>query len=118
MSIKVGITGFGRIGRLVLRAGLNHKNIEFVGINATVTPDYMAYMMKYDTIHGRFAHDITYTADSIVIDGRKIPCFSDRDPAKIRWADVGVEYLVDSTGSFKTLDKASVHLQPAHKRSL
>ncbi|SHI07224.1 glyceraldehyde-3-phosphate dehydrogenase (NAD+) [Sporobacter termitidis DSM 10068] len=111
MSIKVGITGFGRIGRLVLRASLNRKDIEVVGINATVTPDYMAYMMKYDTIHGRLDHDITYTADSIVIDGKKIPTFSDRDPAKIPWSGAGVEYLIDSTGAFTTLDKASVHLK-------
>lgn len=116
MSIKVGITGFGRIGRIVLRASLERRDIEVVGINATVTPDYMVYMMKYDTIHGRIAHDITYADDGIVIDGRKIPTFSDRDPAKIPWASVGAEYLIDSTGAFKTLEKASVHLKAGAKK--
>jgi glyceraldehyde 3-phosphate dehydrogenase len=111
MSIRVGITGFGRIGRLVLRAGLEHNDIEVVGINATVSPDYMAYMMKYDTVHGRLAPSITYTADSITIDGKKIPCFSSRDPAKVPWADAGVAYLVDSTGAFKSIEQASVHLR-------
>jgi glyceraldehyde 3-phosphate dehydrogenase len=116
MSIRVGITGFGRIGRLVLRASLSRKDIEIVGINATVTPDYMAYMMKYDTIHGRLAHDITNTADSIIIDGKKIPCFSSRDPVKIPWGDAGVDYLIDATGAFKTMEKASVHLQTGVKK--
>jgi glyceraldehyde 3-phosphate dehydrogenase len=116
MSIKVGITGFGRIGRLVLRASLSRKDIEIVGINATVTPDYMAYMIKYDTIHGRLAHDISHTADSIIIDGKKIPCFSSRDPVKIPWGDAGVDYLVDATGAFKTMEKASVHLQTGVKK--
>jgi glyceraldehyde 3-phosphate dehydrogenase len=116
MSIKVGITGFGRIGRIVLRASLERRDIEVVGINATVTPDYMVYMMKYDTIHGRLAHDITYTADGIVVDGRKITTFSDRDPAKIPWASVGAEYLIDSTGAFKTMEKASVHLKAGAKK--
>jgi glyceraldehyde 3-phosphate dehydrogenase len=116
MSIKIGITGFGRIGRIVLRASLEHKDIEVVGINATVEPDYMAYMMKYDTLHGRLGHDITYSDKGIVIDGREIPAFSDRDPEKIPWPDVGVEYLVDSTGQFKSLDKATAHLRAGAKK--
>ena len=116
MSIKIGITGFGRIGRLVLRASLEHKDIEVAGINATVAPDYMAYMMRYDTIHGRLAHDITYSDKGIVINGREIPAFSDRDPEKIPWGDVGVEYLVDSTGQFKSMDKAAAHLKSGAKK--
>lgn len=116
MSIRIGITGFGRIGRLILRASINNKDIEVVGINATVQPDYMAYMMKYDTIHGRFPHDITYDNNGIIIDGKRIPCFSDRDPAKIPWATVGAEYLVDSTGQFKTMEKAAVHLSTGVKK--
>lgn len=116
MSIKIGITGFGRIGRMVLRASLDHKDIEVAGINSTVATDYMAYMMKYDTIHGRLTHDITYTDNSIVIDEKNIPVFSDRDPENIHWADVGVEYLIDSTGQFKTLDKAAAHLKAGAKK--
>ncbi len=116
MSIKIGITGFGRIGRIVLRASLEHKDIEVVGINSTVAPDYMAYMMKYDSLHGRLGHDITYTDKGIVIDGREIPAFSDRNPENIPWADVGVEYLVDSTGQFKSMDKAAAHLKAGAKK--
>ncbi len=116
MSIKIGITGFGRIGRLALRASLCHKDIEVVGINATVAPDYMAYMIKYDTIHGRFPHDVTYTSNGIIIDGRKIPTFSDRSPENIPWTGVGAEYLVDSTGQFKTMEKASIHLKTGIKK--
>ncbi len=116
MSIKIGITGFGRIGRLVLRASLDHKDIEVVGINATVAPEYMAYMMKYDTIHGRLGHDITYNDKGIVIDGKEIPAFSDRNPENIPWSDVGLEYLVDSTGQFKSMDKAAAHLKAGAKK--
>lgn len=116
MSIKIGITGFGRIGRIVLRASLNHKDIEVVGINATVPPDYMAYMMKYDTIHGRFGPEITYAKNSLIIDGKEIPTFSDRNPESIPWTSVGAEYLVDSTGQFRSLDKAAVHLKTGIKK--
>lgn len=116
MSIRIGITGFGRIGRLVLRASLQHENIEIVGINATVAPDYMAYMMKYDTIHGRLPYEISHTSDSITINGKKIPTFSDRNPENIPWAQVGAEYLVDSTGQFRTMEKAAVHLKAGAKK--
>ncbi len=116
MSIRIGITGFGRIGRLVLRASLEHENIEVAGINATVAPDYMAYMMKYDTIHGRLPCEISHTSDSITINGKKIPTFSDRNPENIPWAQVGAEYLVDSTGQFKTMEKAAVHLKAGAKK--
>lgn len=116
MSIRIGITGFGRIGRLVLRASLDHQDIEVAGINATVAPDYMAYMMKYDTIHGRLKHDITYSDNSIVIDGMKIPTFSDRNPENIPWDEVGALYLVDSTGQFKTMEKAAAHLRAGIKK--
>lgn len=116
MSIKIGITGFGRIGRIVLRASLNHKDIEVVGINATVAPDYMAYMLKYDTVHGKLSQDISYEADCIIIDGKKIPTFSDRNPQNIPWTSVGAEYLVDSTGQFRSMDKAAIHLQTGIKK--
>jgi glyceraldehyde 3-phosphate dehydrogenase len=116
MKIKIGITGFGRIGRIVLRASLSRQDIEVVAINATYPPDYMAYMLKYDTIHGRFEHDITYTANSLVIDGRSIPTFSDRNPESIPWADAGIDYLVESTGQFRPHEKASVHLKAGAKK--
>jgi glyceraldehyde 3-phosphate dehydrogenase len=116
MSIQIGITGFGRIGRLVLRASTDYPDLEVRAINATVAPDYMAYMLKYDSIHGRFEHDVTYTDNSLVIDGKAIPCWSDRDAEKIPWADAGAEYLVDATGQFKKLAKAEAHLKAGARK--
>jgi glyceraldehyde 3-phosphate dehydrogenase len=116
MSIQIGITGFGRIGRLVLRASTDYPDIEVRAINATVAPDYMAYMLKYDSIHGRFEHDVTYTDNGLIIDGKAIPCYSDRDAANIPWADAGAEYLVDATGQFKKLAKAEAHLNAGAKK--
>jgi glyceraldehyde 3-phosphate dehydrogenase len=116
MSIRIGITGLGRIGKLVLRASLQHKDIEIAGLNATVATDYLAYLMKYDTIHGPLKHEITYASDSISIDGKKIPVFSDRNPETIPWGSVGAEYLVDATAQFRTLDKAAAHLKAGAKK--
>ena len=116
MSIKVGINGFGRIGRLVLRAGLDHKDIEFTGINSTVTPDYMAYLLKYDTVHGIFDADIDYTDHSIIINGKEIPTCSDRDPNNIDWGKWGVEYVAECTGKFLTKEKAAPHLATGAKK--
>ena len=99
MSIKVGINGFGRIGRLVLRAGLSNSNVEFVGINDPfMTPDYCAYMLRYDTVHGRFDGEISYTDDAIVVDGKEIKFYAEKDPADIPWGACGAEYVVESTG--------------------
>lgn len=116
MSVKIGVSGFGRIGRLVLRAAQEHKDIEIAAINSTIAPDYMAYMMKYDTIHGRFDHEVTYTEDSISIDGKRIPVFSDRNPENLPWGENGAEYIVDATGNFKTIEKASAHLRAGAKK--
>jgi glyceraldehyde 3-phosphate dehydrogenase len=116
MSIKIGITGFGRIGRMVLRAAENYPEIEVMAINATVAPDYMAYMLKYDSIHGRFDRPITYTDNSITVAGREIPCFSSRDASALDWSKAGVDYLVDATGQFKSLAKAQVHLDAGAKK--
>ncbi|MDR3209835.1 MAG: type I glyceraldehyde-3-phosphate dehydrogenase [Oscillospiraceae bacterium] len=121
MGIKLGITGFGRIGRCVLRAvferpGGAAADLDVTAINATVAPDYMAYMLKYDTVHGRFGHDVRHTARSLIIDGVEIPCHSDREASGVPWADLGVEYLVDATGQFKTLAKAAAHLEAGAKK--
>ena len=85
MSIKVGINGFGRIGRMVFRASLDHPEIEIVGINDLCPPDYLAYMLKYDTMHGRFAADVKSTDHSIVVNGREVPVFAERNPADLPW---------------------------------
>lgn len=115
-KIKVGINGFGRIGRLVFRAGLDNENIEFVGINDMITPDYMAYMLKYDTIHGRFKGEVSYTEDSIIVNGRSIPVFKEKDPAQLPWGKVGAEFVVEATGLFTTTEKAGAHLTAGAKK--
>ena len=116
MSIRIGISGYGRIGRLVLRASLEHPEIEVAAINSTVEPDYMEYMLKYDTIHGHFDHEVTHTENTIAIDGKSIPVVSDRDPLNLPWGDLGADYIVDATGNFKTIEKASAHLKAGAKK--
>ncbi len=117
MSIKVGINGFGRIGRLVLRAGLSNSNVEFVGINDPfMTPDYCAYMLRYDTVHGRFDGEISYTDDAIVVDGKEIKFYAEKDPADIPWGACGAEYVVESTGVFCSTEKASAHIKAGAKK--
>ncbi|NLL54767.1 MAG: type I glyceraldehyde-3-phosphate dehydrogenase [Clostridiales bacterium] len=113
--IKIGINGFGRIGRLVFRASLEHDNVEVVGINDLLTPDYMAYMLKYDTVHGRFQGTVDYTDDSIIVNGRKIPVFCEKVPANLPWGKVGAEYVVESTGLFLTQETAQGHIDAGAK---
>ena len=116
VAIKVAINGFGRIGRLVLRAGINNRNIEFVGINDLVPPENLAYLFKYDSTHGRFDGTVEADADSIIVNGTRIPCFSCRNPADLPWAEHQVDYVVEATGLFRTHDTASAHLQAGAKR--
>jgi glyceraldehyde 3-phosphate dehydrogenase len=116
MSIKIGINGFGRIGRLVFRASLDHENVEVVGINDLITPDYMAYMLKYDTMHGRFNGTVDYTDHSIIVNGHEIAVFAERNPADLPWAKVGAEYVVESTGLFLTKEKAQGHIDGGAKK--
>ncbi len=116
MSIKIGINGFGRIGRLVFRASLDHPNVEVVGINDLITPDYMEYMLKYDTIHGRFEGTVEHTDHSIIVNGKEIAVFCEKDPANLPWGKVGAEYVVESTGIFLTKEKASAHLKGGAKK--
>ncbi len=117
MSTRVGINGFGRIGRLVFRAGINKPDIEFVGINDPfMTPDYMAYMLKYDTIHGKFDGEVSFDDTSITVNGKKIQFFSCKDPSEIPWGKVGADYIVESTGVFTTTEKAQAHLAGGAKK--
>ena len=113
--IKIGINGFGRIGRLVFRASLDHKNFEVVGINDLITPDYMAYMLKYDTMHGRFDGTVDYTDHSLIVNGHEIRVTAEKNPADLKWSDVGAEYVVESTGLFLTQEKAQGHLDAGAK---
>ena len=115
MSIKVGINGFGRIGRMVLRCSLHHPEIEIVGINDLCPADYLAYMLKYDTMHGKINAQVSSSENAIIVDGRSIPVFAERDPANLPWAKVGAEYVIESTGLFLTKEKAEAHLKAGAK---
>ncbi len=114
--IKIGINGFGRIGRLVFRASLDHPNVEVVAINDLITPDYIAYMLKYDTIHGKFNGTIESTDHSIIVNGHEIICSSETDPANIAWGEKGAEYVVEATGIFLTKEKAAGHIKAGAKK--
>ena len=115
MSIKIGINGFGRIGRMVFRACLEHPEIDVVGINDLCPADYLAYMLKYDTMHGRCKADIESRENALVVNGQVIPVFSERDPANLKWGKLGAEYIVESTGLFLTKDKAKGHIEAGAK---
>ena len=113
--IKIGINGFGRIGRLVFRASIDHKDIKVVGINDLITPEYMAYMLKYDTVHGRFSGTVEHTEKSIIVNGQEIPVFCERNPADLPWGKVDAEYVVESTGLFLSKDTAQGHIDAGAK---
>ena len=116
MSIKVGINGFGRIGRMVFRASINHPEIEIVGINDLCPADYLAYMLKYDTMHGKFEGEVGHTENAIIVNGKEIPIFAERNPADLPWGKIGAEYVVESTGLFLTKEKAQGHLDAGAKK--
>ena len=116
MSINIGINGFGRIGRMVLRAGINNPNIRFVAINDLVPAENLAYLMKYDSTHGRFPGNVETDGNNILIDGKSIECVSERDPEQLGWGDKGVDYVIESTGLFTTLEKAELHLKAGAKK--
>ena len=116
MSIKVGINGFGRIGRMVFRASVNHPEIEIVGINDLCPADYLAYMLKYDTMHGRFEGEVSSKEGAIIVNGKDIPIFAERDPKNIPWGKLEAEYVVESTGLFLTQEKAQAHIDAGAKK--
>jgi glyceraldehyde 3-phosphate dehydrogenase len=115
-DVKIGINGFGRIGRLVLRAGIGHPNVRFVGINDLVPPDNLAYLVKYDSTHGPYGGTVEARPDGIVVDGHFIPCTSIKNPAELPWGPLGADYVVESTGLFTGYDGASQHLAAGAKR--
>ncbi len=116
MAIKVGINGFGRIGRLVFRASLNRPDIEVVAINDLIDANYMAYMLKYDSVHGRFTGDVKVEDGHLVVNGNKIRVTAEKDPANLKWGEVGAEYIVESTGLFLTRETAEKHIQAGAKK--
>jgi glyceraldehyde 3-phosphate dehydrogenase len=116
MAVKVGINGFGRIGRNVFRTALGNPDIEFVAVNDLTTPATLAHLLKYDSILGNLKNEITHTADSITVDGKEIKVFAERDPGKLDWASVGAEIVVESTGFFTDATKAKAHLGATVKK--
>lgn len=114
-TIKVGINGFGRIGRMVFRAAQNRKDIRVVGINDLLGIEYMAYMLKYDTIHGQFEGNIEVEGDQLVVNGNRIRVSSEKDPASLKWNEIEAEYIVESTGLFLTQDTAQGHIDAGAK---
>jgi len=117
MSVKVGINGFGRIGRLVARAAIENPNVEIVAINDPfMDPEYMVYMFHYDSTHGRFKGTVSHSGGKLVINGKEISVFAERDPTNIPWGTAGADYIVESTGVFTTKESASKHIAGGAKK--
>ncbi len=116
MAVKVAINGFGRIGRLVLRAGLSNPNLEFVAVNDLVDPAALAYLFKYDSTHGTVSNEVTSDGENIIIDGKAIKCTAVPNPAELPWKELGVDYVVESTGRFTTKEDAGKHLEAGASR--
>ncbi len=115
-TIKVGINGFGRIGRLVFRAMTERDNIEVVGINDLINAEYMAYMLKYDSVHGEFKGTVSVEGNDLVVNGKKIRVTAEKDPNNLKWNEVGAEYIVESTGLFLTKESAQAHINAGAKK--
>ena len=117
MSIKIGINGFGRIGRTVFRAAVqNFKDIEVVGINDLLEPDYLAYMLTYDSVHGRFKGDVAVDGSTLIVNGKRIRLTAVKDPAELKWNEVGADIVVESTGLFLTTETGGKHLAAGAKK--
>jgi len=116
--VKLGINGFGRIGRMVFRAAVEnfHNDIEVVGINDLLEPEYLAYMLKYDSVHGKFNHEISVEGNYMIVDGKKIRLTAEMDPVNLKWDEVGAEVVVESTGLFLTDEKARKHIDAGAKK--
>ena len=118
MAIKVGINGFGRIGRMVFRSAIKNfaDEIEVVGINDLLDPDYLAYMLMYDSVHGRFEGEVSVDGNNLIVNGKKIRLTSEKDPAALKWDEVGADIVVESTGLFLTKETAEAHIKAGAKK--
>ncbi|EAS30925.3 glyceraldehyde-3-phosphate dehydrogenase [Coccidioides immitis RS] len=117
MVVKVGINGFGRIGRIVFRNAVEHPEVEIVAVNDPfIETHYAAYMLKYDSTHGRFKGDVKFSDNGLDVDGKHVRFYQERDPANIPWAETGADYVIESTGVFTTTEKASAHLKGGAKK--
>lgn len=115
-TIKIGINGFGRIGRLVFRAAQNYEQIRVVGINDLLDVEYMAYMLQYDSVHGHFDGTVAVENGNLVVNGKTVRITAEKDPANLKWDEIGAEYIVESTGIFLTKEKAEAHIKAGAKR--
>ena len=116
MTLRIGINGFGRIGRMVLRAGSQNPNLEFVAINDLVPADNLAYLLKYDSTHGGFPGEVRADGDAVILNGKRIQCLSERDPAQLPWGKLDIDFVIESTGLFTTHETAGGHLQAGAKK--
>lgn len=117
MATKVGINGFGRIGRIVFRNAVEHPNVDVVAVNDPfIAPEYAVYMLKYDSTHGAFKGDVHTEGGDLIVNGKRVKFYAERDPAAIPWSETGAEYIVESTGVFTTTEKASAHLKGGAKK--
>ncbi|MGN1301771.1 MAG: glyceraldehyde 3-phosphate dehydrogenase NAD-binding domain-containing protein, partial [Clostridia bacterium] len=117
MSVKLGINGFGRIGNLAFQAALERGEVEVLAINDPfITADYMAYMIKYDTVHGRFNGEVRAEEGKLIVNGKEIKVFNEMDPHNIPWGKEGVEYVLECSGVFTTLEKAQAHIDAGAKQ--
>jgi glyceraldehyde 3-phosphate dehydrogenase len=116
MTIRVGINGFGRIGRMVFRAAQNFDDIEVVGINDLLEPDYLAYLLTHDSVHGRFKGEVAIEGNALVVDGRSIRLTAERDPSQLRWDEVNADVVIESTGLFLTKETAQKHIDAGAKK--
>ena len=114
--MKIGINGFGRIGRLAFRAAIKRSDIQIVGINDLVEPDYLAYMLKYDSTHGQFDGTIEVKDGNLIVNGQTIRITAEKDPANLKWDEVGAEVIIESTGFFLTQELANKHIQAGAKK--
>ena len=116
MALRVGINGFGRIGRLVLRAGLDDRNIEFVAVNDVTDAKTLAYLLKYDSVHGNFKGDIAVDGNTLVVNGKKIRLTAEKDPANLKWNEIGADIVIECTGFFLTKDTCQKHIDAGAKK--
>ncbi|MDI6870660.1 MAG: type I glyceraldehyde-3-phosphate dehydrogenase, partial [Bacillota bacterium] len=116
MTVRVGINGFGRIGRLVFRAGIGRRDIEFVAVNDLTDASTNAHLFKYDSVHGRYPGEVRGEGDKLIVDGRAVRVFAEKDPAAIRWSEVGADIVIESTGRFTNGEDAAKHLAGGAKK--
>ncbi|RLB25419.1 MAG: type I glyceraldehyde-3-phosphate dehydrogenase, partial [Deltaproteobacteria bacterium] len=116
MAIRVAVNGFGRIGRMTFRAGLDKEGIDFVAINDLTDPATLAHLLKYDSVHGKLEQEVSHTDNSLIVGGKEIQIYSERDPGKLPWGDLGVDMVMECTGLFRERDKAAAHLEAGAKK--